>query len=74
MSASDKDLILSLKAIFQENDANHDGYLDERDIARIYQKQVDKRLTMSQTTSVTEHEYVRNFFTKIAKDYDDRVS
>ena len=64
----------SLRAIFKENDANHDGYLDESDIIRIYRKQSERNINRNKSSTITENDYVQYFFDKVAREYEDRVS
>jgi len=52
-TTSESEVMKSLKNIFHQADLNHDGYLDRNDIAKIYQRQIERNSKRKQTTSIS---------------------
>jgi Ca2+-binding EF-hand superfamily protein len=63
----------ALRDLFHENDANHDGYLDQNDLVSMFRRHKEKTGACSDH-GITEVEYAITFMVKADKDGDQLIS
>jgi Ca2+-binding EF-hand superfamily protein len=72
---ADRGVKQSLVALFDENDANHDGFLSQEDLIRMFRKHVERvRKENNATPDISEEVYVETFMHEADKDGDGLIS